>query len=277
MKVKGWKELLVALKNEYRRDQISNTAGAVTFFAVLALFPFLIFTVALAGVIIDPGRAQLLVDELRRVAPQAVVDILSNQIRALGAQRNVGLLTAGAAFAFYSASNGMVALSRALNAVHGVREHRSSWRVRARAALMTLVASVFGVLAALIVVLTPAAARLLGDPFEVFVGWLRLPVAGVLMMFLWALLYYALPDVQQRFRLITPGSVFGVLLWVLASWVFSFYVARFGRYDVVYGALGGVIVFLLWLWISVQALLIGAELNAILEQRSGDGAVANPS
>jgi membrane protein len=96
-------------------------------------------------------------------------------------------------------------------------------------------------------------------------------VAGLLMMFLWALLYYALPNVKQRFKFITPGSVVGVVIWVIASWAFSQYVANFGKYDANYGAIGGVIVLLLWMWISAQVILLGAEINAIIEHRSPDG------
>ena len=104
--------------------------------------------------------------------------------------------------------------------------------------------------------------------------WLRLPVAGLLMMAVWAMIYYVLPDVEQKFKFITPGSVVGVLLWLLASAGFSMYVKNFGSYDVSYGALGGVIVMLMWMWISAQVILIGAEINAILEHKSPEGKVS---
>ncbi|HET9452575.1 MAG TPA: YihY/virulence factor BrkB family protein, partial [Aggregicoccus sp.] len=120
-------------------------------------------------------------------------------------------------------------------------------------------------------VATPALAGWLGEPLGTVVQWLRLPVAGLLMMFLWACLYYFLPDVEQKFKFLTFGSIVGVLLWVIASWGFSKYVANFGSYDANYGALGGVIVMLMWLWISAQVILLGAEINAILEHKSAEG------
>jgi membrane protein len=132
-------------------------------------------------------------------------------------------------------------------------------------------AALFSIIAAAIAVPTLPLAEKLGGPFPTLVTWLRLPVAGLLMMFLWALLYYALPNVKQEFKFITPGSVVGVIIWVIASWGFSVYVANFGKYDASYGALGGVVVLLLWMWISAQVILLGAEINAILEHRSPEG------
>jgi membrane protein len=154
----------------------------------------------------------------------------------------------------------------ALNTVHGVRERRPFWKVRAVALLTTLFATVGGFVAALVGVAAPAFAKALGPEFALAVTWLRLPVAGFLMMLVWAVLYYVLPDVEQRFRLITPGSVAGVLLWLAASWGFSFYLTHFPSSQAVYGALGGIVVLLLWMWISALALLLGAAINAVLER-----------
>jgi membrane protein len=267
----GWKDFFKNLKQEYQRDQIGNVAAALTFFGVLALFPFLLFMVALASILIDPKTAQVLIDELGRVAPPSAVDIVGERLRALGEQREVGLLTFGGAAALFSASGGIVSLMEALNSAYGVKESRSVWKVRGIAFAMTIAAALFSILSALLAVAAPAAASAIGGPLEDVIIWARLPVAGFLMMLVWALLYYFLPDVEQEFRFITPGSVVGVVVWLIASWGFSFYVARFGKYDATYGALGGVIVMLLWMWISAQVLLIGAEINAIIEHRSPEG------
>ena len=267
----GWKEFFKTLKNEYSRDKVSDVAGALTFFGVLALFPFLLFLVSLASVLIDPAKAQVLIRELSRVAPKEVATILGERLQALAASDNVGLLTVGALGAIWAASGGIVALMTALNTVYGVEETRPFWKVRGLAILSTLVAALISIISAAVAVATPAIANKLGGPFPTLVTWLRLPLAGVLMMFLWALLYYALPDVKQKFKFITPGSVVGVVIWLLASWGFSLYVANFGSYDANYGAIGGVIVMLMWMWISAQVILLGAEINAILEHRSPRG------
>ena len=160
----------------------------------------------------------------------------------------------------------------ALNIAYGVKESRPFWKVRGIALLATLgSAAIAHRRGAGRRWPRPAIADRLGEPLGTVVTWLRLPVAGLLMMFVWAGLYYLLPDAQQKFKFITLGSVVGVFIWVLASCGFSKYVANFGSYDANYGALGGVIVMLMWMWISAQVILLGAEINAILEHKSPDG------
>ncbi|WP_338865427.1 YihY/virulence factor BrkB family protein [Myxococcus stipitatus] len=267
----GWKEFFKRLKDEWKRDDVSNVAGALTFRAILALFPFLLFLVSLAGVIIDPKQAQVLIGELGKVAPKEVTSILGQRIESLADSNPVGLLTVGGVGAIWAASGGIVALMDALNTAYGVEETRPVWKLRLIAVTTTLMAAVVTIVAALAAVVTPALASRLPGPVSTVAQWLRLPVAGLLMMFLWAVLYYVLPDARHRFRFITPGAVVGVVIWVVASWGFSKYVANFGKYDVNYGAIGGVIVLLLWMWLSSQVVLLGAEINAILEQRSPEG------
>lgn len=267
----GWKEFFKALKNEYSRDKVSDVAGALTFFGVLAIFPFLIFLVSLASVMIDPAQAQVLVNELSRVAPHEVATILGDRLKSLASGNNVGLLTVGGIGAIWAASGGIVALMDALNTVYGVEEKRPFWKVRGLALLSTLGAALISIIAAAIAVAALPLAQKVGGPFPTLVTWLRLPVAGLLMMFLWALLYWALPDVKQQFKFITPGSVVGVIIWLIASWGFSVYVTNFGKYDASYGTLGGVVVLLMWMWISAQVILLGAEINSIIEHRSPEG------
>ncbi|AKQ65387.1 Ribonuclease BN [Myxococcus hansupus] len=267
----SWKRFFIALKDEWARDDVEDVAGALTFRVILALFPFLLFLVSLAGLLIEPAQAQALIQELARVAPREVTTILSERIDALAESRPVGLLTVGGVGAVWAASKGVAALMKALNKVYGVTESRPVWKQKGTAVLVTLGGAAVAILAAVAVVVTPVIAGKLPGALGTVLMWLRLPVAGLLMMSLWAVLYYVLPDVKQRFRFITPGSVVGVLIWVVASWGFSKYVANFGSYDVNYGAIGGVIVMLLWMWLSAMVVLLGAEINAILEHRSPDG------
>jgi membrane protein len=261
-----WKQLFVRLKDRWLGDEMGDVAGAVTFFAVLALFPFLIFLVALAGVLLTPGLVESIVRSLSEVAPQAVVELVGDRIRALEGSKSVSLLTVSALVAVVSASSGMVALMAALNKAYAVKEQRSVLRKRAIALVMTLLAAAGSLLAGLAAVFLPVVAARLGGPAVTALAWLRLPVAAAVLMLIWAALYWALPDVRRKFQLITPGAVFGVLLWALASWGFSQYVSHFGRYEVTYGALGSVAILLFWMWISAQALLLGAEINAVIEE-----------
>ena len=200
----SWKEFLVALKDEIANDEITNVAGSVTYSGILAFFPFLLFLVALASLVVTPDQAESLVEQLGHVAPAAVTQILGERIRSITSDSKTGLLTLGAVTAIWAASSGIATLTSALNTVYGVREQRPFWKTRGLAVLMTLVAGVLAVAAALIAVASPALADPVGGPIGTAISWLRFPVAGLIMMFLWAILYYALPDVEQSFRFITP-------------------------------------------------------------------------
>jgi membrane protein len=261
----GVKEFFAALGREWQRDRVDDVAGSVSFFAVLALFPFLLFLLSLASLIMDPTRTEILIQEVARVTPPQVTDILATRIRQFAHQPRVGLLTFGVILAIWSASSAIASLMGALNTVFGVTESRSFLKRRLIAIGMTLFFAVCALAATLIAVAAPALYRYLPGPAMTVVAWLRIPVAGILMMLLWATIYWVLPDVTRKFRFITPGSVVGVLVWLLASWGFSEYVVHFPRSQAAYGALGGVVVLLLWMWISAQALLVGAEINAVID------------
>lgn len=267
----SWKELAVGLKEEAVEDNVTDIAAGVTYYGVLSLFPFLLFLVALASVVISPQQAEQLVKQLSTVAPGAVTQIVGDRIRQLGQQQNVSLVGLGAVGAIWAASGAVTALIRALNTTYDVRETRPFWKTRGLAIGMTLLAGLLALVSALVAVAAPGVASLVGGPLGTAIVWLRLPVAGLVMMFLWAVIYWALPDVEQDFKFITPGSVIGVVIWVVASWGFSVYVSHFGNYDKTYGSIAGVIVLLFWMWISSVVLLLGAELNAFLEHASPEG------
>jgi membrane protein len=266
-----WKTFFIALKDEVKKDNLSDGAGALTFFGVLALFPFLLFLVSLAGLIIEPAQARALLDELSQVMPKEASSIIGDRLTSLTQDRNVGLLSLGALGAIWAASNGVMAVIRALNLTYGVRDSRPFWKVRGIALLFTLGGGALGLLATLATVATPPLAAAIGGPIGTAILLLRIPLAALLLLFVWALAYYVLPDVEQDFKFITPGSVVGVTVWIIASLGFSVYVSNFGKYDATYGSLGGVIVLLLWMWISAQVLLLGAEINAIIEHWSPEG------
>ncbi|MFN7134390.1 MAG: YihY/virulence factor BrkB family protein, partial [Myxococcales bacterium] len=266
-----WKTFFKDLSYEWSKDRVSDVAGSVTFFGVLAIFPFMLFLVSLASLIIDPRSANTLVDQLSGIAPPQVTEILASQLQELGAGRSPGLLTLGALGAIWAASSGMVALMQALNIAYDVEESRSFFKKRLIAVGMVLLAAAIALAATGIAIIAAPVLNAIGGTWAQVLLWLRLPVAALLMMFLWATLYWALPDVEQKFKFVSPGSILGVLVWALASWGFSVYVTNFGNYASTYGALGGVIVMLLWMWITAQMLLLGAEINAILEHYSPEG------
>ncbi|ADO69644.1 Ribonuclease BN-related protein [Stigmatella aurantiaca DW4/3-1] len=267
----AWKDILGNLRREWKRNKLSDAAAALTFYGVLSLFPFLLFIVALAGLVIQPEQVQALIGELGREVPPAFSQIPSAQLAQLTSGPSTGLLTFSALAAVWSAAAGVVSLMTALNTAYGVTESRPRWKVYGIALGMMLGGALLALLAGLVAVAAPALATRLGQPWMALVGWLRLPLAALLMMSLWATLYSVLPDVRQKFKFITPGSVAGVLVWLAASLGFSFYVSHFSTFGITYGALGGIIVLLLWMWISSLALMLGAEINAVLARRSSEG------
>ncbi|MCP3141629.1 YihY/virulence factor BrkB family protein [Pyxidicoccus xibeiensis] len=265
-----WRGLPARLKQEWKRNKLSDAAAALTFYGVLSLFPFLLFMVALAGVVIQPAQVQALVGAVGREVPPAFSQLVYAQLEQLTSGPGRPLLTFSALAAVWSATAGVVSLMDALNTAYGVTERRPRWKVYGIALGMMLAGAVLTLLAGLLAVGAPALASRLGPPWTTLVVWLRLPLAALLMMILWATLYSVLPDARQKFKFITPGSVAGVLVWLSASLGFSFYVSRFSTFGITYGALGGIVVLLLWMWISSLALMLGAEINAVLARPPSD-------
>jgi membrane protein len=265
-----WKEFFRDLYREWSNDHLSEMAGAVTYSMVLAVFPFLLFLVSVGSLFINPAREVAIIDHLGRIAPAPVTALVGNRIRKLAAQPSAGFLSAGILVAIWAASSGMVTLMTALNICYGVRETRPFWKTRGLAVLLTLFAAILTIVATLVTVAVPPILAHFGKVGSALL-WLRFPIAGVFIIGVWGVLYWLLPDVEQRLRFITPGSVTGVILWLVASWGFSTYVAHFGRYEVTYGALTGMVILLLWMWISAQVFLLGAEINVVIEHRSPEG------
>jgi membrane protein len=261
-----------ALTREITDDKILDYAGSVAFSAVLALFPFLLFAVALASLVIDPGSLDALVAQIRRVMPAQAADLLTDRLRALTSGPHPGLLTASAVGAIWAASGAVASLTSAFDSAYDVKETRPFWKTRGIALLVTLAAAVLFVVASSIALVTPALTGALGEPLGTLAMWLRWPIAALIMVAILASLYYLLPDVEQDFKLFTPGSVTAVVGWLVASLGFSLYVGHFGKYELVYGALGSVIVLLVWMWISALSVLVGAEINAVLYHLAGERA-----
>ncbi len=263
---------LKAAVAEFQRDDALGLAAQLAFYLILALFPFLLVLVSLMGTFSSPGLAEQVLGYFREVTPEQVYGIIESYLSDIiaGNRPAPGLFSVGLVIALWSASGAFAALINALNKAYDVEETRPFWKVRGIALLMTLGLSVIVMIGVLLLVAGPPIGRGIADLFglgEVFtLVWnvVQWPVALSLMVFTVALLYYFAPDAEQPFRWITPGGLIGVLLWVLASVIFRFYVSNFGSYDATYGSIGAVIVLLLYLYISSLTILFGAELNATL-------------
>jgi len=260
----------------FRDDSVPDIAAALTYYSVLALFPGLLALVSIVGLFGDPqDTTEMLNEIIRDVGPSTASDTFQGPIESLTRNREAAgvLFVAGLAGALYGASGYIGAFMRASNTVYGVREGRPFWKLRPLQIGVTL-----GMVLMLVVVLGglvlsgPLAESVgnavgLGDTAVTIYGLAKWPVLLATVLTMLAVLYYVAPNVRlPAFRWVTPGSLLAVVLWLLASAAFAFYVANFGSYDKTYGTLGGVISFLVWLWITNIAVLLGVELNAELER-----------
>jgi len=263
---------LKATVQEFQRDDALGIAAQLAYYLILALFPFLLVLVSLMGTFGSPELASEILAYFQRVMPEQAYDIIETFTANIisGQAEAPGLFTFGILFTIWAASGAFAALINALNRAYDVQETRPFWKVRGIAILMTLGLSVLILIGVLLLVLGPQIGQAIANVFgleETFtLVWevVRWPVALFFMVFTVALLYYFAPDVDQPFRWITPGGLIGVLLWVLASVGFNFYVSNFGSYNKTYGSIGAVIVLLLYLYISSLTILFGATLNATL-------------
>ena len=261
---------------ESREDNLTDWAAALTYYAVLALFPGLIVLVAILGLAGQhPATTNALLEIVRDLGPASAVDTFRGPIESVvkssggaGALLGVGLLGA-----IWSASGYVGAFTRAANAIYEVEEGRPFWRLRPLQIAITVVMVVLLALVAMSIVVTGPLARSIGDVIGLgdtaVTTWniAKWPVIVVVVMGMVAVLYYIAPNVRQPgLRWVTPGGAVAVLTWLLASAGFAIYVANFGSYDKTYGSLGGVVVFLVWLWLSNLAILFGAEFDAELER-----------
>jgi len=260
---------------EFSTDQCTDLAAALTYYAVLSLFPGLVVVVSLLGVF---GQGQRTTDAMLQIVgqlgPASAVDTLRTPIQQLVESPSAGFaLILGILGALWSASGYVGAFSRAMNRVYEVAEGRPAWKLRPTQLLLTLVGlTLAAAVAFMLAVSGPIAAAIggvigLADVAQTIWSIARWPVVLIFVTLAVATLYYAAPNVKQpKFRWISVGAGVAILVWILASVLFGFYVGNFGSYNKTYGALAGVIVFLLWLWITNLALLFGAELDAELER-----------
>ena len=270
--------LLKRLYAEYDNDGVADSAAALSYYFVFSLFPLLFVIAALAAFVPLAGASLwTFLDRVRPLVPADAMSIIDKQAHALFGPTHPKLLTLGLLAALYGASRGVDAVRKALNLAYDVKESRPVWKTELVAFGMTIGGAIL-VLVAIAALVAGGFAGLwlarnlgVGDIYVFAWKWLRWPITAALIMLAGALGYYLLPDVEQKFKFITPGSVIGTLLWLAATWAFGEYVTHFGNYSVTYGSIGGVIVLLTWFYIAGFLFLMGGELNAILEHASDAG------
>ena len=276
LRTRSWWGVLKRTVAEYRADNLTDWAAALTYYAVLSLFPALIVLVALLGLLGQyPQTSNAILDIVEEIGPASAVETFRGPIESVirskggaGALLGVGLLGA-----VWSASGYVGAFMRASNVIYEVKEGRPFWKLRPLQIAITLVMVLLLALMALGLVLTGPLAEAVGGAIGIgdtaVTVWsiAKWPVLLVVALAMITILYFAAPNVRLRgFRWLRPGALLALIVWIAASVGFAVYVASFGSYNKTYGSLGAVIVFLVWLWISNNALLLGAEFNAELER-----------
>jgi membrane protein len=255
-----------------RADSVADLAAQLAYWSLFALFPFVMFLLTLLGYIPLRGLDRQLIDGVYAIMPHEAARLVDQILHEIVGRQRGWLLVVGLGGALWSASGGTNAAITALNRAYEVDETRPYWKVRLLALVVTIAGAAFAVLAGVGLAVGPnLAAKLfgwlgLGHAFQAAWSWLRWLLSICAFTLGLALVYWALPNVRQKFRLISPGAVTAVISWVAASFGLAFYASHFHNYARSYGALGGVILLLTWLYVSSYLVILGGEINAVLER-----------
>jgi membrane protein len=264
------KRFVKQLGKELMDDNITDVGAMMAYYAVLALFPMLVFVLSLALLVLPDTTVREGVTMALSAAPNTVRPLILDRVNALIASSGAGFAIIGAALALWGASRGAQSLMVALNTIYNKKETRSWIRRQIISIAVTLAVAILIVLALGLLVAGPYVGHFiadrfgLGHAFDVTWGIGRWIGAGVLVMIVWAILYKFLANTDAPFRIFTPGAAIGVLAWLGISAGFGLYLSHFNSYEATYGTLGGAIVFLTWLWLSNITLLAGAEINDVI-------------
>ncbi|MGW3135131.1 YihY/virulence factor BrkB family protein [Streptomyces sp. NPDC001139] len=266
----AWRAVLKGSLREFKADELTDRAAALTYYGILALFPALLALVSLLG-LTGKSTTDKVLNNIKQFAPGSVRDILTSAVHQLQGNAGVGSLMAvvGLVLAIWSASGYVAAFIRTANVVYDMPEGRPVWKILPVRLGVTITLLILAVLSSVIVVFTGGLARRagnalgLGDTALTVWSIAKWPVLVILVTIMIAILYWATPNAKVKgFKWITPGSFLALVLWLIASAAFAFYVSNFASYNKTYGTMAGVIVFLVWLWISNLAILLGLEFDA---------------
>ncbi|MFL5322514.1 MAG: YihY/virulence factor BrkB family protein [Myxococcaceae bacterium] len=268
------KEFGKSLSKHYKDHATSDTSAQLSYYFLLALFPFLFALVTLAAFLPIHSDVNAMLARLSQVMPSSAFSLVQEHLTSLVNNKQPHLLTIGLVSALWTASRGVDAFRKGLNLAYDVTESRNSFKTNAVALGMTVAGALLMVLGVAVIAVGGKLGFVLADKLHVGKAYafaaniLRWPVTAMIIMFAVALIYYALPDVKQRFKYITPGSVLATVMWLIATYGFTQYVEHFGKYNVTYGSIGGVVVLMLWLYYTGMIFLLGGEINAVLEHKA---------
>ena len=270
----SWRALGKRVWSEIQEDNVFGRAAELSYYFLLALFPFLIFVTSIIGMVLGSGTGtrHALFDYLGRIMPPSAFQLLDTTMQEVSASSSGGKLSFGVVAALWAASNGLSAITATLNAAYDLKESRPWWKQRLTAIVLTIALSILMILALVLVVAGGHIAEWLTSTFglgPVFpIAWkiIQWPVVLGCMILAFALIYYFAPDFrEQSWAWLTPGAAIGVALWLLVSIAFRVYLSFFDSYNATYGSLGAVIILMLWLYFTGAAVLIGGEVNSEIE------------
>ncbi|WP_037324704.1 YihY/virulence factor BrkB family protein [Salinimicrobium terrae] len=268
----GWKKIALRVKDEIGENNVSIVSAGVAFYAFLAVFPAIGALVSIYGLAMDPESIQQQLDNISSVMPDQALEILEKQLEdivstsgsALGWSMALGIL-----FSLWSANKGTKSLFTGVDIAYGTNDDRGFIKQNALTLLFTLAAVILVIISMGVIVIFPAIVEHLGLPsgIETLISYGRwLILAAIVIFFLAAIYKYAPAKESSKFKWVLPGALLATVLWLIASWGFSFYVKNFGSYGEVYGSISAVVVMLLWLFLTSFIILLGAELNSEIEK-----------
>jgi membrane protein len=277
----GLVDLLKRLAREVQEDHLAAFAGNLTYKGLFAIFPFFVFLLSLLGIFGAPELLRNLIDQASGVLPGGAVAFLEGQLLGIAGSKAQGAFTVGAVvsilLALWGVSGAFRSVMEAMNVMYEIEEARPFWKQLVISVLLSLSIAALLLFALVLVVFGPeiggavAGAIGLGSVFQVIWNIVQWPVLVFLVVFAFSLVYYYAPDVEQRFRWISPGSAVAVLLWLIFSLLFSIYVENFGSYNKAFGSFAGIIILMLYIYYSSFILLVGAQLNQVVEEHIPEG------
>ena len=277
----GLVEFFKRTAKEINEDHLAAFAGNLTYKGLFALFPFAVFLLSLLGLFGAPDLLNSLIEQARIVLPNDVVGLLEDQLLSIAETRAEGAFTAGAIvsllLALWGVSGAFRSVMEAMNVMYEIEEDRSFWKVYGISVFLSLGVAALLITALVLVVFGPEIGGAIADVvglgyvFELVWNVVKWPVLICVVLFSFALVYYFAPAAEQRFRYVSPGSIMAVTMWLLFSLLFRLYVENFGSYSATFGSFAGIIILMLYIYYSSFIMLVGAEMNQVIEEHAPEG------